>query len=114
VIAVQVTEGNGELFIGTRDGMAIRFQESGRAPMGRTAYGVRGITFAEDDYAVAMEVVRPGGTLLTVTDRGYGNARRWRSPCSPAAASGLSTSRPPIATARWSLSRTSRKATSCC
>src|SRR5213593_3410233 len=72
VIAVQVTDGKGEIFIGTRDGMAIRFEESDARPMGRTAYGVRGISLRDDDYVVAMEVVRPGGTLLTVTEHGYG------------------------------------------
>ena len=41
-------------------------------PMGRAAYGVRGITLRDDDVVVAMEVVEPGGTLLTVTERGYG------------------------------------------
>jgi DNA gyrase subunit A len=40
--------------------------------MGRTAYGVRGITLRDDDFVVAMEVVQPGGTLLTVTESGYG------------------------------------------
>src|SRR4030095_42984 len=68
VIAVQVTDGTGEVFIGTRDGMAIRFQEADVRPMGRTAYGVRGITLRGEDYVVAMEIVEPGGTLLTVTD----------------------------------------------
>ena len=72
VIAVQVTDGTGEIFIGTRDGMAIRFPEDDVRPMGRTAYGVRGITLRDDDYVVAMEVVKPGGTLLTVTEHGYG------------------------------------------
>jgi DNA gyrase subunit A len=72
VIAVQVTDGTGEMFIGTRNGMAIRFPETDVRPMGRTAYGVRGITLRDDDYVVAMEVVKPGGTLLTVTERGYG------------------------------------------
>ena len=72
VIAVQVTEGAEELFIGTRRGMAIRFQESDVRAMGRTAYGVRGITLRDDDYVVAMEAVRPGSTVLTVTERGYG------------------------------------------
>ena len=72
VITVQVTDGSGEIFIGTRDGMAIRFHESDVRAMGRTAYGVRGITLRGDDYVVAMEVVRAGGTLLTVTERGYG------------------------------------------
>jgi len=72
VIAVQVTDGKFEMFIGTRHGMAIRFEESDVRSMGRNAYGVRGITLRDDDYVVAMEVVRPGGTLLTVTERGYG------------------------------------------
>src|SRR5581483_1798282 len=43
VIAVQVTDGNGEIFIGTRNGMAIRFHEGDVRSMGRTAFGVRGI-----------------------------------------------------------------------
>src|SRR5205814_5933473 len=72
VIAVQLTDGNGEMFIGTRRGMAIRFPQADVRPMGRTAYGVRGIALRDEDYVVAMEVVRPGGTLLTVTERGYG------------------------------------------
>jgi DNA gyrase subunit A len=72
VIAVQVTDGNAELFIGTRDGMAIRFQETDVRPMGRSAYGVRGVTLRDADYVVAMEAVRAGGTLLTVTEQGYG------------------------------------------
>ena len=72
VIAVQVTDGAAEVFIGTRSGMAIRFPETDVRPMGRTAYGVRGISLRDDDYVVAMEVVRPGGTLLTVTEQGFG------------------------------------------
>jgi DNA gyrase subunit A len=72
VITVQQTDGSGQVFIGTRDGMAIRFEETDVRPMGRTAYGVRGITLRDDDYVVAMEIVKPGGTMLTVTERGYG------------------------------------------
>src|SRR6476620_6333059 len=67
VIAVQVTDGTGEIFIGTRNGMAIRFKEGDIRAMGRSAYGVRGISLREDDYVVAMEVVKPGGTMLTVS-----------------------------------------------
>jgi DNA gyrase subunit A len=40
--------------------------------MGRTAYGVRGISLRDEDYVVAMAEVRPGGTLLTVTEHGFG------------------------------------------
>jgi DNA gyrase subunit A len=39
--------------------------------MGRTAYGVRGIQLREGDEVVTLEVVDPGGTLLTVTQKGY-------------------------------------------
>ena len=72
VIAVEMTDGKEQVFIGTRDGMAIRFDETDVRPMGRTAYGVRGITLRDDDEVVAMEVVREGGTMLTVTQNGYG------------------------------------------
>jgi len=72
VMAVQVSDGKGEIFIGTRDGMAIRFAETEVRGMGRTAYGVRGISLRSGDAVVAMEVLRPGGTILSVTEQGYG------------------------------------------
>ena len=72
VMEVQVSDGNGEVFIGTSDGMAIRFKETDVRPMGRTAFGVRGISLRDGDTVVAMEVLKPGGTILTVTEQGYG------------------------------------------
>ena len=101
VMDVRLTDGQGQIFLGTRNGMAIRFPESDVRAMGRTAYGVRGISLRDDDEVVAMEVVRPaaggevpapgpdvpedgagegpvapadaaGGTLLSVTENGYG------------------------------------------
>ena len=72
VIAVSISDGNSEIFIGTKDGMAIRFPESDVRPMGRNAYGVRGISLRDDDEVVAMEVLTPGGTILSVTEQGYG------------------------------------------
>jgi DNA gyrase subunit A len=72
VMAVQVSDGKGEIFTGTGDGMAIRFPETDVRPMGRSAYGVRGISLREGDTVVAMEVLRPGGTILSVTEQGYG------------------------------------------
>ena len=72
VMEVQVSDGNGEVFIGTRDGMSIRFPEGDVRSMGRTAYGVRGISLREGDAVVAIEVLKPGGTILTVTEQGYG------------------------------------------
>ena len=72
VIGVQLSDGQSEVLIGTREGMAIRFPEADIRAMGRTAYGVRGITLRDDDDVVAMETLRPGGTILTVTVNGYG------------------------------------------
>ncbi len=72
VIAVELSDGTSQVFLGTRDGMAIRFDEKDVRPMGRTAYGVRGITLREGDEVVAMEVIQEEGTLLTVAQNGYG------------------------------------------
>jgi DNA gyrase subunit A len=72
LIAAEISDGHGQIFLGTRNGKAIRFPENGVRPMGRTARGVRGIRIRQGDKVVAMAVVRPGGTLLTVTENGYG------------------------------------------
>jgi DNA gyrase subunit A len=72
VIAVQVSDGTHEVFIGTRDGMSIRFPESDVRSMGRTAGGVRGIMLREGDEVVGMDVLSPGGTIVSVTEQGYG------------------------------------------
>ncbi|HET9361298.1 MAG TPA: DNA gyrase subunit A [Vicinamibacterales bacterium] len=72
VIAVGISDGKNEIFIGTRSGMAIRFPEDDVRPMGRTAYGVRGITLRDDDEVVGMDVLAAGGTILSVTEQGYG------------------------------------------
>jgi DNA gyrase subunit A len=67
-----LTSGENELLIGTASGMAIHFAEADVRPMGRTAYGVKGIELEEGDAVVSLEVVRAGGTVLTVTRNGYG------------------------------------------
>jgi DNA gyrase subunit A len=72
VIAVAETNGQMDLVIGTRNGMAIRFAEGDVRPMGRTAQGVRGMHLREGDRVVAMEVVSEDATLLTVCENGYG------------------------------------------
>jgi len=72
VIAVNNTDGSHEVLIGTREGQSIRFRETDVRPMGRTAYGVKGIELRENDEVVAMETVKPGGLVLTVTANGYG------------------------------------------
>ena len=72
VMGAELIDGDGEIFIGTRSGMAIRFRGSDVRAMGRTARGVRGIALRGDDEVVAMTAVSAEGTLLTVTERGYG------------------------------------------
>src|SRR5262245_14410153 len=72
VIAALISDGSSEVSSGTRSGMSSRFPESDVRPMGRTAYGVRGISLRDDDEAVGMDVLAPGGTILSVTEQGYG------------------------------------------
>jgi len=71
LIAAQLSDGTSDVFIGTRQGKAIRFHEDDVRAMGRTAFGVRGILLRDGDEVVAMQVAKPTGTLLTVTERGY-------------------------------------------
>ena len=72
VVGAELTDGGGEIFIGTSAGKAIRFPETDVRSMGRTARGVRGVALRDGDEVVAMTALRPSGTLLTVTERGYG------------------------------------------
>jgi DNA gyrase subunit A len=72
LIAVEETDGSKDLILGSRNGMAIRFSEADVRPMGRTAYGVRGMQLREGDEVVAMGVVDEGCTVLTICERGYG------------------------------------------
>jgi DNA gyrase subunit A len=72
LIAAVVTSGRDEILLGTEGGMAIHFSEEDVRPMGRTAYGVKGIELEEGDAVVSLEVVRAGGTVLSVTRNGYG------------------------------------------
>ncbi len=72
VIAVELTDGKRDILLATREGMAIRFPETGVRAMGRTASGVRGINLREGDEVVAMVEIRPESALMTVCENGYG------------------------------------------
>lgn len=72
VIAVELTDGKRDILLATREGMAIRFPETGVRAMGRTASGVRGIKLREGDEVVAMVEIRPDSALMTVCENGYG------------------------------------------
>ncbi|MBX3236724.1 MAG: DNA gyrase subunit A [Nitrospiraceae bacterium] len=74
LIAVDVTDGQREILLGTKQGITIRFKEEEVRAMGRTAHGVRGITLEEGDAVIGMETITPDSTtaILTVTEGGYG------------------------------------------
>jgi DNA gyrase subunit A len=74
LIGVQMTDGQREILLGTKQGITIRFKEEEVRPMGRTAYGVRGITLEEGNEVIGMETITPDSTtaILTVTEGGYG------------------------------------------
>ena len=76
LIGVGQTDGSLDVFLGTRDGKAIRFPEGKVRAMGRSARGVRGINLGKGDCVIGMEVVSPGDIILTATECGYGKRSR--------------------------------------
>ena len=72
LISVFVTDGTKNIFVGTHNGMGIRFDENDVRPMGRSATGVRAIKLKDDDYVVSAAAVDESLKLLNVTENGYG------------------------------------------
>ncbi|HEY6100663.1 MAG TPA: DNA gyrase C-terminal beta-propeller domain-containing protein, partial [Anaeromyxobacter sp.] len=77
LIAARLTDGRSHVLLSTAQGMSVRFEESDARPMGRTAYGVKGITLEDGDAVVSAEVLPAGEAaggpaILTVTANGYG------------------------------------------
>ncbi len=72
LIDAKLTDSDHDIVLGTTDGKAIRFPSGDVRPMGRTAAGVKGIKLSPKDYVVGMVVVRREGTLIVVTDKGFG------------------------------------------
>jgi len=71
-MAVKMTDGNNDIIIGTKSGLAVRFEEQKVRGMGRTSTGVRGIRLKPDDEVIGFIVVKSVSTLLVVTDKGFG------------------------------------------
>jgi DNA gyrase subunit A len=76
VIAADITNGEQDIFIGTRNGLSIRFKEKEIREMGRLAQGIKGIRLSPGDQVVGMEVLSREGTILTVTENGFGKRTR--------------------------------------
>ncbi len=72
LIAARITNGQNYIFLGSHDGMAIRFFEEEVRAMGRPARGVRGMDLAEGDYLVGAEIVEKEGLILSISENGYG------------------------------------------
>jgi len=84
LVAVRCTDGNQIVFLATHEGMAIRFEEQDVRPMGRVAYGVRGMNLEDGDYIVGMAITpkerkkakngdeQEANLILSVTENGYG------------------------------------------
>ncbi|MDY3792708.1 MAG: DNA gyrase subunit A [Oscillospiraceae bacterium] len=72
IAGVRLTDGNAQVIVATRNGFAIRIEETQMRPMSRTAHGVKAIKLREGDYVVSMARVREGASVLTVTDKGLG------------------------------------------
>jgi DNA gyrase subunit A len=75
--SVMLTDGNQQIIIATKQGMAVKFHESDVRPMGRTATGVIGIRL-RDDQVVGATIADDKLSLVTITENGYGK----RSPIS--------------------------------
>ncbi|HEX3113165.1 MAG TPA: DNA gyrase subunit A [Candidatus Eisenbacteria bacterium] len=78
LIDAVVTDGTQDIILSKRNGKAIRFKETDVRPMGRTAFGVRGVTLEENDAVVGVIAVRREASILVATEHGYGK----RSPIS--------------------------------
>ncbi len=72
LVATLLTSGKDDVLLVTRNGQSIRFSEKDVRDMGRTAAGVRGIRLGKGDSVIGAVVVRPGYSLLTVFENGFG------------------------------------------
>jgi DNA gyrase subunit A len=72
LISVNRTSGKSDLVIGTKKGLAVRFNEEDVRAVGRTARGVIGIRLTKGDDVVSANVIEEKTSLLTVTEKGLG------------------------------------------
>jgi len=79
LISAGITNGENYIFLGSRDGQAIRFAESDVRAMGRQARGVRAMNLEDDDYLVGMEVVEKEGVILSIAENGFGKRTQLES-----------------------------------
>ncbi len=72
LLGAKITNGDNFIFLGSYEGMAIRFNEQEVRAMGRQARGVRAMDLEEGDYLVGLEVVEKDGLILSISQNGFG------------------------------------------
>jgi DNA gyrase subunit A len=72
LVQTEITDGECDIIIATRNGLAVRFDEKEVRAAGRDTMGVKGATLSEGDEVVSMTLVKPGDKLLTVSENGFG------------------------------------------
>ncbi|MDD3412204.1 MAG: DNA gyrase C-terminal beta-propeller domain-containing protein, partial [Eubacteriales bacterium] len=72
LIAVELTDGDATLLLGSRMGKAIRFGEDGIRTIGRMGMGVHAMRLREGDEMIDMSVLRENQMVLSITENGYG------------------------------------------
>ena len=72
LIEVKATNGDDDIFLITKKGMAIRFNEKDVRQTGRTSMGVKGIHLGKDDIVISMQMSSQGEKILLVTENGMG------------------------------------------
>ena len=72
LLGARITDGKNYIFLGSHEGMAIRFNEEEVRAMGRQARGVRAMDLEEGDALVGLEVVEENGLILSISENGYG------------------------------------------
>jgi DNA gyrase subunit A len=76
LIAAELTDGKMKIFLATHEGMAICFDEADARPMGRPAYGTRGIRLREKDYVISVAAVTEDTEMLSISEYGFGKRTR--------------------------------------
>ncbi len=72
LIEAKLIDAGEDIMIGTRNGMAIRFNETDVRVTGRSSMGVRGISLDADDEVIGMQKLSQGDYVLVVSEKGMG------------------------------------------
>ncbi|MBE5754401.1 MAG: DNA gyrase subunit A [Clostridiales bacterium] len=72
LISVQLSNGEDDILMASREGKCIRFSEKDVRPMGRDTQGVKSMTLNDGDYVVDMSIIKDGYEVITMTENGYG------------------------------------------